>query len=385
MRGLGITGLLLLASVARPCRGQTLPAATAGSVDLGAAFLQQPGLAATNVLTAASQLAYTAASYSLATNGVLAVTPQDRYTGQGVLTGSLYAPAGRRFRWELTGVTSAFGLSGAAPSFAWQAMAREHASWSLGGVFAGVGGGQVAQHGFAGSIATGQAGGFLRLDPLGRDELSAALAYSDASLPTAPRSPRARYTDVVAYWDHRGDWIELSLGVGARTHRPRDSLVETWASGSAALWLSRRVALVASGGRALADQTRGVPSVRYLSLALRFGWRPTRPAGALLVRRPPREDDGERLDIRGGADSLRVVTIRLPSAATGVEIMGDFTDWEPLAMASMPNGEWRVERVIAPGPHRVAMRVDGGPWRVPPNLPRVADDFGGEVGIVIVP
>jgi hypothetical protein len=54
-------------------------------------------------------------------------------------------------------------------------------------------------------------------------------------------------------------------------------------------------------------------------------------------------------------------------------------------MVSMPNGEWRVERVIAPGPHRVAIRVDGGPWRVPPNLPRVADDFGGEVGIVIVP
>jgi len=384
VRGLGITGLLLLAWVARPCRGQTLPAATAGSVDLGAAFLRQPGLAATNVLTAASQLAYTAATYSLASNGVLAVTPQDRYTGQGVLTGSLYAPAPQRFRWELTGVTSAFGLSGAAPSFAWQAMAREHASWSSGGIFVGAGGGQVAQRGFAGSIATAQAGGFLRLDPLGREELSAAVAYSDAGQPAATRGVRSRYTDVVAYWAHRGDWLELSLGIGARSQR-RDTLVESWASGTAALWLSQRAALVASAGRALADETRGVPSVRYLSVALRFGWRPARAAGALLVRRPPADDDGGHIDIRGGADSLSVVTVREASAVTSVEIMGDFTDWEPVAMASMPNGEWRIERVIAPGPHRVAIRVDGGPWRVPPNLPRVADDFGGEVGIVIVP
>lgn len=352
-------------------------------MDLGAAFLQQPGLAATNVLTAASQLAYTAGTYSLATNGVLAVTPQDRYTGQGVVTGSLYAPAPRRFRWELTGVTSAFGLSGAAPSFAWQAMAREHASWASGGVFVGAGGGQVAQHGFAGSIATAQAGGFLRLDPLGRDELSAAVAYSDAGQPAATRGVRSRYTDVVAYWAHRGDWLELSLGVGARSHR-RDTLVESWASGTVALWLSQRAALVASAGRALADETRGVPSVRYLSVGLRFGWHPTRPAGALLVRHAPRDDDG-RLDIIAGGDSLRVVTVRQASAVTSVEVMGDFTDWEPVAMTSVPNGEWRVERAIGPGPHRVAIRVDGGPWRVPPNLPRVADDFGGEVGIVIVP
>lgn len=382
MRGLGITGVLLLASVARPCRGQTLPPTTAGSVDLGAAFLQQPGLAATNVLTAASQLAYTTSTYSLATNGVLAVTPQDRYTGQGVLTGSLYAPSARRFRWELTGMTSAFGLSGAAPSFAWQGMAREHATWSLGGVFAGVGGGQVAQHGVAGAVRTAQAGGFLRIDPLGRDELSAAIAYTDAQ-GTFAGAARARYTDVVGYWSHRGDWMELSVGTGVRSHLP-DGLLETWASGSATVWLARRAALVASAGRALADQPRGVPSVRYFSLGLRFGWRPARGADILRVRQTPREEVVERADIRATGDSLRVVVVRQPTASR-VEIVGDFTDWEPVAMAGAPNGEWRIERVITPGPHRMAIRVDGGPWHVPSNLPHVADDFGGEVGIVIVP
>ena len=352
-------------------------------MDLGAAFLRQPGLAGTSVLTAAGQLAYTTATYALATNGVLAVTPQERYTGQGVLTASRYAPPAHRLRWEVTGMTSAFGLSGAAPSFAWHAMAREHASWSLGGVFAGVGAGQIAQHGVAGTIETAQAGGFLRIDPLGQDELSTALAYTDAGRPIAGAA-RTRYTDVVGYWSHRGDWIELSLGAGVRSSRPGDSMVQTWASGSASFWLSRSAALVAGAGRALADESRGVPSVRYLSVAVRFGWRPTRQVGALRVRQAPGgEDDVGRLDVRGGGDSLRSVIVR-HSAAASVEIMADFTDWEPVAMASMPNGEWRIERSITPGPHRVAIRVDGGPWRVPPNLPRVADDFGGEVGIVIV-
>jgi hypothetical protein len=352
-------------------------------VDLGAAFLRQPGLSATSVFTAAGQLSYTTATYAIASNGVLAMTPQERYTGQGVLTASRYAPATQRLRWELTGVTSTFGLSGVAPSFAWQAMAREHATWSSGGVFAGVGGGEVAQHGVAGTIATVQTGGFLRLDPLGRDQLSLALAYTDAGRPIGGAA-RVRYTDVLGYWSHAGEWLDLSLGAGIRIRVSRANLGDSWASGSAALWLSPRAALVASAGRALADETRGVPSVRYLSLALRFGWRAGRPAGALLVRHAARVDDSGRLDVRAAGDSLRVITVR-DTAATGIEIMGDFTDWEPVVMTSMPNGEWRIERVIAPGPHRVAIRVDGGPWRVPPNLPHVADDFGGEVGIVIVP
>jgi hypothetical protein len=104
----------------------------------------------------------------------------------------------------------------------------------------------------------------------------------------------------------------------------------------------------------------------------------------LHVRQAPGEEVAERVDIRATGDSLRVVIVRQP-AASRVEIVGDFTDWEPVEMAGAPNGEWRIERVIAPGPHRMAIRVDGGPWRVPSNLPHVADDFGGEVGIVIVP
>jgi hypothetical protein len=81
---------------------------------------------------------------------------------------------------------------------------------------------------------------------------------------------------------------------------------------------------------------------------------------------------------------LRVVTVRLHAAAT-LELMADFTDWEPVGMTQLPNGDWTLERGIAPGTHRVAIRVNGGAWVVPPNLPHVSDEFGGEVGLLIVP
>jgi hypothetical protein len=54
-------------------------------------------------------------------------------------------------------------------------------------------------------------------------------------------------------------------------------------------------------------------------------------------------------------------------------------------MTQLPNGEWTLERIVARGTHRVAIRVNGGSWGAPPNLPHVTDEFGGEAGLLIVP
>jgi hypothetical protein len=37
------------------------------------------------------------------------------------------------------------------------------------------------------------------------------------------------------------------------------------------------------------------------------------------------------------------------------------------------------------GLYRIDVRVDGGAWTVPPGLAAVPDDFGGEVGLLVVP
>jgi hypothetical protein len=64
--------------------------------------------------------------------------------------------------------------------------------------------------------------------------------------------------------------------------------------------------------------------------------------------------------------------------------MADFTDWAPIDL-TRAGDVWRVELAIAPGLHRVAIRIDGGAWTAPANLPRVTDDLGGVVGLVAVP
>jgi hypothetical protein len=157
-----------------------------------------------------------------------------------------------------------------------------------------------------------------------------------------------------------------------------------WGSASAVVWLAPRAAIVVAAGNALEDVARAVPSVRYVSISLRFGLPNTSAVTIDRVHRVTRDDDGGNLEVRAGGDSARVVSIRVPSA-TSVELMADFTGWEPVAMMQEPNGVWTLQRVIPRGPHRVALRVNGGDWIAPPNLPRVSDDFGGEVGLLVVP
>jgi hypothetical protein len=357
-----------------------------GSLDVGGAVLQQPGLTATNVMTAGGQFRLATPVSALFANGVGARTSDNGFTGQGVMTGSLFAQPAQRFRWELTATGSAFGLSNAAPAFAWQGLLREHVSGSLGGAFIGVGGGQLSRSSVRSAIGTAQTGAYLQLDNLGRDQLSAAIAYTSATA-SSDVVDGVHYSDIIGYWTHRTHALELDAGGGVRVFAWERAAGQPWASANGTLWMSDRTAIVVSAGRALADVTRGIPSVRYLSLSFRVGTRPGTSGTALHVRRSQVEDDGGRLDLRqeGQADDAqRVITIHLPLAA-GVELMADFTEWEPVAMTRLSNGDWRLERAIAPGTHRLAIRVDGGPWTVPPNLPRVQDDFGGEVGILIVP
>jgi hypothetical protein len=380
---ISFAGLIFLLSVAGVARAQSASGVAEGSVDVGGAVLRQPGLADAGVVTAGGQFRYATAVSDVIMNGIGARTPEDRYTGQGMVSASRYGAPGQSWRWEVTGSASAFGVSNAGPAFGWQALAREHYGSALGGAFAGIGFGEVTQAGIWNRLVTGHLGGFIRPDPLGRDELSAAVALTSVGT-VASNGGNFGYVDGIAYWSHRGNRIELGAGGGLRARSTASLTTSPWGSASAALWVSSYTAVVIAGGRALEDVTRGVPSVRYLSVSVRFGTRGSDARLAALVRRAAAADEPGRIDVRASSDSLRVVSVRLRNAA-GVEIMADFTDWQPVALTSMPNGTWGIERAIAPGTHRVAIRVDGGVWTVPPNLPRVTDDFGGEVGLLIVP
>jgi Carbohydrate-binding module 48 (Isoamylase N-terminal domain). len=79
----------------------------------------------------------------------------------------------------------------------------------------------------------------------------------------------------------------------------------------------------------------------------------------------------------------RLVRVHAPHAMS-VELAGDFTDWEPVALRRGDDDEWSAVIVIPKGTHRVNLRVDGGPWGVPPGIPALNDDFGGVVGVLVI-
>lgn len=76
--------------------------------------------------------------------------------------------------------------------------------------------------------------------------------------------------------------------------------------------------------------------------------------------------------------------LRLRARARSVELRCDATDWNPVRAERTEAEAWEVVLPLSPGVHRVAVRLDGGPWRPPAGLPTAADDFGGEVGLIVV-
>jgi hypothetical protein len=64
--------------------------------------------------------------------------------------------------------------------------------------------------------------------------------------------------------------------------------------------------------------------------------------------------------------------------------MGDLTGWEPRPLARR-DGHWELRLTTAAGAHHVVVRIDGGRWIVPANLPHLDDELGGAVGLIVVP
>lgn len=71
--------------------------------------------------------------------------------------------------------------------------------------------------------------------------------------------------------------------------------------------------------------------------------------------------------------------------AAHVEISGDFTRWQPVVLERRTGNRWAVTIPIAPGVHRLVVRVDGGGWMPPPGLPQVVDLYEGTVGVLVAP
>ena len=161
-----------------------------------------------------------------------------------------------------------------------------------------------------------------------------------------------------------------------------------WTSVAATFSINRRLLATASVGNYPADLLQRLPGARFVSLSVRLPARSRfqrRDAAVSSIAQPVISGDGVilRVSVADSARGARVVRVRAP-ASERVEIMADFTEWEPVALVRTPEGVWEITLPIKAGPHRVNVRLDGGDWVVPTNAARVTDEFGGVVGLLLV-
>jgi hypothetical protein len=147
-----------------------------------------------------------------------------------------------------------------------------------------------------------------------------------------------------------------------------------------AVWtLSRRYSFAVGTGRLLADPVRGVPDMQITMATFRVALVPVRGPGAPGAARATsfatvtQKSSGALMLVRVIADDT-----------SKVEIAGTFSNWAPVPVTRVGDA-WEAEIALPPGRHRVAVRINGGPWRAPRGMARVKDEYGGEAGMIVVP
>ena len=207
---------------------------------------------------------------------------------------------------------------------------------------------------------------------------------------------------------HVGDTAYTDFQGVAHARRGRFSFdgtlgVRAWSRGgghgvygeaSAGASLGPWLAVVLSGGRYPTDPIRGSVSGRYFGIGMRMTALPFRRQVTFPVPRAPAThhsspDPGDdppaaSVEVR----SCRCAGVDLVVHAAGaaqVEVAGDFTDWEPVALTQSASGTWTARLPLEAGTYRFNIRIDGGSWFVPAGVSRISGDFEGDVGLLRVP
>ena len=377
----------------RPTLPQRLGRQVTASIDAGAATVTYDEFLNSSVASVTPVVRVENARALLVARGSFSRFQSGNRSVQTSLTGSLVSP-------ELFGVRGEVFGTAAVTRFARELAAtnlfgagRLHAASASAGGWVGAGLGLVSQRTrLPDDVGQLDFGVWAREGPL---------TYTATFQPT--RVASQGYADATAGARWQGALGELALTSGYRA-RAAETLpgVRAWLEAWATVWLGARVAVVGGAGLFPFDPVQGLPGGRYVSAALRLASRrqtvndPALRAELLLpyeVRRL-RAAHAEEFVVEERGDGSRVLRLLVPGARR-VELMGDFTDWTPVALVRLdrkaagrrgrdPDDAWGTAFVIAPGVHRVNVRVDGGPWRPPPGLSVVRDEFGGEVGLLVV-
>jgi hypothetical protein len=167
---------------------------------------------------------------------------------------------------------------------------------------------------------------------------------------------------------------QFSLAATVRRDPGAAQATEGGFSATATFRESESRAVVIGARKQLPDFERGADAVQMITVGIRL--KEPSPIATRAMRSRPIIQVAE--DTSG-----QVLRVRAPGARR-VEVMGDFTEWEPIELTAAGDVFSRAVR-LSPGTHRVVVRLDGGAWLPAANTPAVDDDFGGRVGLLVVP
>lgn len=376
----GLAGLLFaIAAAGRAAWAQAVR--SDARVEIGVANIEQPGTHARSALLLGG-VRHRADTVSAALLAVNVTWTRDSVAAVQAIGALAWRPSAGS-AWELEG-----GISGAA--FALSALGREGngSGWVRGrrrltartGLLAGAAAGHTIRGTRSSPSVSADVGVWMRAGRVTAEFGAHRLRTRDSLLMAASRI----YTRRPSSWLDADDlalsvqWSAGAVDFGV-TQRWRTGTRGTDASQGAlsttASWaVSPRVALVANVGRQLADPVRGAPDATTIVALVRI----TRASSDTV--RPLPESDASIARVADGA--TLIVRIRAPITAR-VEVAGTFSGWDPVPLV-LKGGVWEAQVSLYPGRHRVAYRIDGGPWRAPRGTAPLRE-FGGEVGLIVVP
>ncbi|MEO8908941.1 MAG: glycogen-binding domain-containing protein [Gemmatimonadaceae bacterium] len=355
------------------------------SIDAGAAALRYADTLSTRAAAITPHLTVDWASGFADVTGTYSQFTVGGWSTQGVLSGSRFFPTAAMSIFEIAGLAGGSTHSDGTRTGEALINGRFHFGRNSRELFLGAGAGRAWDGEAWRSVMLAEVGASLSAGP-GVVLISVSPALVNDSL---------KYADTQASLSWKRDRLDIGAVVGFRVGdqvTTTSASAKSWASGTAAAWLTPHLALVAGGGTYPIDPTQGFPGGRFVSLALRIAAR-----GASAPERSIPVDSEENaatrqlggaitaFSVRTGSSNLVMLTVTAPGARS-VEVTGDFTNWMPKQLTSDTGtaGLWSVMLPMNRGKYQMNIRIDDGPWLVPPGILTMLDEFGGTVGLLIV-
>ncbi|HKQ58056.1 MAG TPA: glycogen-binding domain-containing protein, partial [Candidatus Eisenbacteria bacterium] len=189
------------------------------------------------------------------------------------------------------------------------------------------------------------------------------------------RHVRATSASMSARWERRRVTLVSVAGITVnQLTSPR-----RWMQTSCDVALMPRLALYATAGK---------PAPRWLALdpglgrQLSVGLKLTGAVNAAAAEAERVRARSTELELKGLDQGWYVIRVRARSARA-VEVMGDFSAWQPVALRHVHGSQWALAVQLEPGVHHVQVRVDGGAWKPPDGIPGASDGFNGDVGVLV--